>query len=142
MEIIAKCIPLKKFGKYVLFGSFLMFFLSIISFAQQRTVTGTVTSNSDGLPLPGANIVILGTAIGTITDSEGHYSLDIPDGDVSLQYSFIGFAFLVIPVGTSSVIDVDLEPGVTALDEVVVTYLGITKKKKQITKTRLSCLGV
>lgn len=103
------------------------------SFAQLRTITGTVRSDRDGLPLPGANVAVQGTSTGTITDLNGYYSLDIPEGDVSLQFSYIGYTPQVIPVGSSMVIDVMMAPSLSAIDEVVITSLGITREKKRIT---------
>ena len=122
----------KRFVKQLLLSSFLMLFLSVVTFAQQRTVTGTVTSTDDNLPLPGVNVVIQGTATGTISDFEGNYSIDIPGGEAILQFSFIGYATQAVDVGTSTVIDVILVPSAIAMDEVVVTSLGIARDKKAL----------
>jgi len=124
---------LKKFVKHLLLSTFFMLFLSAVTFAQQQTVTGTVTSTADGLSLPGVNVIVQGTSTGTITDIDGNYSLDVPGGDISLQFSFIGYEVQLIPVGTSTIIDVSLVASLTSLDEVVVTSLGIKREKKQIT---------
>ncbi|MEN8230102.1 MAG: SusC/RagA family TonB-linked outer membrane protein [Bacteroidota bacterium] len=132
MVIKATYYQLKRLGRLLLFGAFFMLFTGTLLFAQ-RTVTGTVTSASDGLSLPGVNVIVQGTATGTITDVDGNFSLDVPGGDVSLQFSFIGYEVQVIAVGSSTVIDVTLEPSLHALDEVVVTSLGIKREKKQIT---------
>jgi TonB-linked SusC/RagA family outer membrane protein len=122
----------KRFVKHLLLSSFLMLFLSVVTFAQQRTVTGTITSSEDGLALPGVNVVVQGTTAGTISDVEGNYSIDIPGGEVTLQFSYIGYATHEVDVGNSTVIDVFLEPSAIAMDEVVVTSLGIARDKKAL----------
>ena len=129
MGINTSCIQLKRFERFILFVAFLMLFLSAVSYAQQRSVTGTVTSSSDGLLLPGVNVTVKGTATGTVTSTEGRFSLEIPAGDVSLQFSFTGYTVQVVEVGTSTVIDVSLVPSLTALDEEVATSLGIKRGK-------------
>jgi len=57
----------------------------------QTTVTGKVTSSADGLGLPGVSVVLKGTTIGIVTDSDGDYSITVPDSRAALQFSFIGF---------------------------------------------------
>jgi len=109
-----------------------MLFLSVVTFAQQRTVTGTITGSEEGLALPGVNVIVQGTATGTISDVEGNYSVDVPGGEVTLQFSYIGYATQAVNVGTSTVIDVIMEPSAIAMDEVVVTSLGIAREKKAL----------
>ncbi len=87
-----------------------------------RTVTGTVVSE-DG-PLPGVSVMIKGTTIGTITDLNGYYSLIVPYGSKELIFSFIGYKTAEVLVG-SGVVNVSLEPEMMALQEVVVTAMGI-----------------
>ena len=87
----------------------------------------------DGSPLQGVNVTVQGTAMGTISDHNGNYSLEIPDGDVSLQFSYSGYTTRILKVGTYAVIDVSLKPGFSPQDEKVVTALGIQRKKKEIT---------
>ena len=122
----------KRFGRHLLLSSFLMLFLSQVTLAQQRTVTGTITSSEDGLTLPGVNIVVQGTATGTITDVKGNYSIDIPGGEVTLQFSYIGYATQAVDVGNLNVVDVVLSPSSIQMDEVVVTSLGIARDKKAL----------
>jgi len=123
----------KRYVKQLLVSNSLLLLLSVVTFAQERTVTGTVTSNSDGLPLPSVNVIVQGTSTGTITNTEGNFSLGIPAGDISLQFSFTGYTVQVVEVGKSTVIDVSLEPSLTAIDAVVITSLGIAREKKRIT---------
>lgn len=96
----------------------------------QRKVGGTVTSQETQEALIGVSVLVVGTSTGTITDFEGKYSIDVPE-NASLQFTYTGFQEQVIAVGTQSVIDVEMAQGV-ALDEVVVTALGISRDKKAL----------
>jgi TonB-linked SusC/RagA family outer membrane protein len=101
--------------------------------AQDRVVTGRVTSKEDGSPLPGVNVVLKGTTNGTITNNEGKYSVSIPTGGGVLSFSFIGMEAQEFEIGARSVIDVSLNPDVTQLSEVVVTgALGLVKQAKEL----------
>jgi len=97
----------------------------------QKTVTGTVKDDS-GDPMPGVNVIIAGTTNGTITDVNGHYSIQVPDDNAVLHFSFIGMEAQDIPVAGKSVIDVALKSSSVGLDEVVVTSLGISRQKKSL----------
>ncbi|WP_040532566.1 SusC/RagA family TonB-linked outer membrane protein [Leeuwenhoekiella blandensis] len=111
---------------------FLMLFVALVvqvSFAQTRTISGTVTDDS-GVPLPGVNVLISGTSTGTQTDFDGLYSIEASTGDV-LTFSYVGFSPQDVTVGTSSTIDVQLTAG-EALEEVVVTAQGIKREKKAL----------
>lgn len=96
----------------------------------QRTVSGKVI-NTGGEPLIGVNILEAGTSNGTVTDFDGNYSLSVSDG-ATLNFSYTGYAEQSISVGAQSVIDLTMEDGV-ALDEVVVTALGIAREKSTLT---------
>ncbi len=100
-------------------------------FAQQRTVTGTVTSEELGA-LPGVNIIIQGTTSGAVTDTDGNYSLSVPGPDAILVFSFIGYSSLAVTVGDQTNISPLLVADVTALDEIVVTGY-TTQRKSDIT---------
>ncbi len=100
-------------------------------FAQQRTVTGTVTSEELGA-LPGVNIVIQGTTTGAVTYADGTYSIEVPGPDAILVYSFIGYSTMAITVGDQTDISPLLVSDVTALDEIVVTGY-TTQRKSDIT---------
>jgi TonB-linked SusC/RagA family outer membrane protein len=89
-----------------------------LSFAQQKTITGTVTDDT-GMPLPGANIIIKGTSTGTQSDFDGLYSISANVGQ-TLQFTYVGFESKEVKVGAANKIDMTLNPG-SALDEVVVT---------------------
>lgn len=102
---------------------------SITAWAQDRTITGQVTSQDDDTPLPGVNITIKGTSRGTTTNSEGKYTLSIT-GNPTLVYSFVGSIAQEVTVGNQSVINVRLTSDQRQLGEVVVTALGIQKEAK------------
>ena len=110
----------------------LLFGLTIgLASAQQRTVTGKVTSAEEGT-LPGVNIVIQGTLQGTVTDVDGIYSIDVPGPEAVLVFSSVSFSTQTITVGNRSTINVVMVANITSLDEVVITGYG-TQKKKEIT---------
>lgn len=99
--------------------------------AQQR-VTGKVTDFSTEEPLPGVNILVEGTGSGTVTAIDGSYSLDIPDNNVVLIFSFIGYEKQEVNVGNQTRIDIALMPDLTTLGEVVVIGYG-TQKRETVT---------
>jgi len=113
------------------FQLLLLFALLPFSLLAQKTVTGTVVDDT-GFPLPGVTVVIVGTTTGTITDVNGSYSLEVPDNDVVLQFSFIGMETQKIPVGDKTKINVTLAPASIAVNEVVVTGLGIKREEKSL----------
>jgi TonB-linked SusC/RagA family outer membrane protein len=100
--------------------------------AQERMVSGRVTSTEDGSPLPGVNVVIRGTSSGTVTDAEGYYQLNVPSGGEALIFSFIGLQTREVPIGDRSTVDVNLSLDVTQLNEVVVTAGGIEQNKRDL----------
>ncbi len=104
----------------------LLAFAVQFSFAQEKTISGTV-SDENNMPLPGATVVIKGTTSGTSTDFDGNYSISANVGDV-LTYSYVGYSAQSKTVGASNSINVSLQPD-NALEEVVVTAFG-TKNEK------------
>jgi TonB-linked SusC/RagA family outer membrane protein len=94
----------------------------------QHTVTGTV-KDMDGNTLPGVNVTIQGTTVGTITDVQGQYKLDVPGNDAVLVFSFIGYANETLTVGDQKNIDIKLMPDIEALSEVLVIGYGTMKKE-------------
>jgi TonB-linked SusC/RagA family outer membrane protein len=101
--------------------------------AQQRTITGIVTSSVAGEgPLPGVTISVKGTTTGTITGADGKFLLNVPQGSRTLIISYIGMKTQEVEIGDSHVIDVILEPDILKLNEVVVTALGISREKKAL----------
>lgn len=102
------------------------------AFAQERTVSGRVTSTEDGSALPGVNVVLKGSSSGTATDADGRYSLTVPASGGALIFSFIGLQTSEVIIGDRSVVDVSLALDVTQLSEVVVTAFGIEREKKAL----------
>ena len=95
---------------------------------QDRTVTGRVVSGDDGYAFPGVNIIVKGTTIGTVTDSNGDFSIAVPGADAVLVFSSIGYKTTEIAVGSQTTINLSIEPDVTSLSEVVVVGYGTVKK--------------
>ena len=112
-----------------LFRLLVVFLLTTqMSFAQ-KTVTGVV-SDPDGLPLPGATVLVQNTTTGVTTDFDGNFSINVSEGQ-SLEFSFVGYDTSAIAVGSGNVINVSLSLG-NQLDEVIVTSLGITREKRAL----------
>src|SRR5258705_1934230 len=100
--------------------------------AQDRVVTDRVSSSEDGSALPGVNVLVKGTTNGTVTDSEGKFSLSIPPSGGSLVFSFIGLSTQEIEIGERSVVDVQLGLDIKQLSEVVVTGVGVATERRKI----------
>lgn len=105
-------------------------FLTLSAFAQVK-VSGVVKGDDGGV-MPGVSVQVKGTTIGTLTDSNGRYSISVPGGQSVLTFSFLGMGAQDVTVGTRSTIDIVLLPSAIAMDEVVVTALGISKAKKSL----------
>lgn len=99
-------------------------------FAQERMVQGTVTDGDTGQPLPGVNIVVEDTQIGTTTDAEGSYQIEVPGPDAVLIFSFVGYRTREVRVGDREVINVTLQEAVGRLEEVVVTGYGAQQRQE------------
>ncbi|MGB0260930.1 MAG: carboxypeptidase-like regulatory domain-containing protein [Flavobacteriaceae bacterium] len=99
--------------------------LPLVSWAQQ-TVSGTVTDDN-GLPLPGATVVVQNTNRGTTTDFDGKYQIQAIQGE-TLTFSYVGYASQNITVGSNATINVQMEP-TGLLEEVVITAYGTTTKE-------------
>jgi len=108
----------------------LLAFVVHLTFAQEKTVSGTVT-DQDGLPLPGVNIVVEGTTTGTQSDFDGNYAIKVSQGQV-LLFSYIGQKDERRTVGASNSINVQMQDDAQALEEVVVTAQGIKREKKAL----------
>ncbi|GAA4384737.1 TonB-dependent receptor [Hymenobacter koreensis] len=95
---------------------------------QTRTLTGKVQDSATGEALPGVNVVLKGTSIGTVTNESGSFSLNVPEGDATLVFSYVGYLPETVSAGLKSAISVGLRPDQKALDEVVVIGYGTVKK--------------
>ncbi|MDL5514201.1 SusC/RagA family TonB-linked outer membrane protein [Arenibacter sp. M-2] len=100
------------------------------SYAQEKTISGTVTDQM-GLALPGVNILVEGTTNGTQTDFDGNYTIQGSEGQ-TLLFSYIGQMSVTKVIGATSTIDVVMQEDAQALEEVVVTALGISRDKKSL----------
>ena len=110
----------------------LSFALTSVLWAQDRTITGTITS-PEGEALPGVNVLVQGTTTGTTTDIDGNYSLSVPADATNLVYSFVGYRSQVVVIGNRSAIDIALEEDIASLEEIVVTAFGVEREKKAVT---------
>ena len=106
--------------------------ISATAQSAQHTVSGNVTSSEDGMPLPGVSIVLQGTTQGVSADFDGNYSINVPNGNGVLVYSYLGFEPQEIAVNGKTTINIALAPSAEALDEVVVTALGIKREDKSL----------
>ncbi len=104
----------------------LLAFVVQLTFAQEKTVTGTVV-DGDGLPIPGVNVIIKKTTTGTQTDFDGNFSIGV-SADQILQFSYVGFKTKEVRVGAKTTINVTMVQDVEALEEVLVTAYGNTTK--------------
>lgn len=118
------------FKRCLLLAGMLLSFTGV--FAQERTVSGKVTSFEDGAALPGVNVLLKGTTIGTITDIDGNYALSVPNDAAVLVFSFIGYTKEEVPVDNRNTIDIQLVADITQLNEVVVTALGIERERQSL----------
>ena len=108
---------------YLLFGALML----VNVLLAQRSISGTVTDAETGEPLIGASVLAQGTTTGTVTDFDGTYTLDVPEGASVLEFSYTGYTALEVNIGTDNQVDAALTAG-TALDEVVVVGYGTVKK--------------
>jgi TonB-linked SusC/RagA family outer membrane protein len=115
------------------------FLLTLFSFAfvltalaQDRIVSGKVTSTDDGSALPGVNVVLKGTTNGAVTDVDGKYKLSIPASGGTLVFSFIGLQTQEVEVGQRTVVEIAMASDVKQLSEVVVTGTGVATDRRKL----------
>jgi len=125
--------------KILLLG-LMLFLANAVAFAQGRVVTGTVTSVEDGMGVPGATVLVKGTTIGTATDIDGKYSINVPAGSNVLVFTFVGLTSQEVNIGNRTTINVAMESDITALSEVIVTGYG-TQPKREVTGAVSSVKG-
>ena len=106
-------------------------FLSIGMAVAQTQVTGTVVSGEDGEPIVGASVKVSGTKTGTITDVDGKFTLNVPEG-TKLVVTYLGMLPKTVNASVSGAMKIKLDPDNKVLDEVVVTAMGITREKKAL----------
>ena len=110
----------------------LLAFISLQVSAQDRSITGKVTSKSDNLGIPGATVIVVGTTIGTTTDIDGNYHLSVPPKAKSIQISSIGMKPFIIDLTEAKNFDAVLLDDILQLNQVVVTALGIEREQRSL----------
>lgn len=114
-----------------IFLTLTMCFVLIAGAMAQHRVSGTV-SDAEGAGIPGATVIEKGTSNGTITNTDGNYSLNVSSGNAALVFSFVGMSTMEQPVNNRSTVDVTMTVDAIGLDEVVVTALGIKRETKKL----------
>ncbi|WP_247236262.1 SusC/RagA family TonB-linked outer membrane protein [Telluribacter sp. SYSU D00476] len=109
------------------FTTLCLILAACLTAAAQTVVTGRVTDQSNGEPIPGVSVIVKGTNSGTITDAEGTYKVSPTGSTPTLVFSFVGFSTQEVPVTNQTIINIALSQDLRQLQEVVVTALGIKK---------------
>ncbi len=117
---------------FLFLGLWLGTYSAVLAEEIKSEVSGQVTDVVTNEPLPGVNVIVKGSAVGTTTDKTGHFTIEIPDQATVLVFSFVGFEKAEIPVGNQTVLNVSMKLDNMALDEVVVVGYG-TQKKSDLT---------
>lgn len=115
--------------KIVFFFSILLFMGTLALNAQTRVITGKVTSAEDSEPIPGVSISVLGTTLGTVSNIDGEFSLQVPEDAQTLVFSFVGMTRKEVAVEGRSVINVQLESEMIGVEEVMVVAYGTTSRE-------------
>ncbi len=132
----------------------LIFLWGMVGLSQEllaQTVSGTVVDET-GAPMPGVNVFVPETGDGTITDVDGNFSIGVPDFETTVQFSFVGYKTVVVPLKGRSALDVQMEVQARMLEEAVVIGYGTVQKKdltgavsvvtsEELTKTPITTLG-
>jgi TonB-linked SusC/RagA family outer membrane protein len=118
--------------KFTLFFAFILFIGMQYVQAQGRVISGTITSADDNKPIPGVQVVVEGTTIGTVTNLDGFYELSVPENAKKLVFSFVGMVSQTIEIGTQTTINVTMATDLLNLEGVTVTALGISREKKSL----------
>ncbi len=123
---------LNKIMKKLLYLLLVFNLISVQILYAQKSIKGTVYDGGDRSPLPGVNVVVEGTSIGVVTDVNGTYELVVPRGKGNLLFTFIGMKAQEISIEGKTTIDVYMKEGDNALNEVVLTALGIKREEKAL----------
>jgi len=117
--------------KRLLLVSISIFLLCVdFSYAQQKTITGVVSSKDDGLPIPGASVVVTGSQVGVQTDANGRFSIKVPPNGRTLTVSFIGYSKLETPIGNNTNLKIALSSDTRQLNEVVISAGGLKVQRR------------
>lgn len=109
----------------------ILFLCTVVGYAQQRTVTGTVVDDSNQ-PIPGVNVNVLGTKAGTLTDFDGKFTLKLTNANQTVEFSYVGFINQVVDLKGKETIKIKLLTSAVGLQEVVIVGYG-TQKKSNLT---------
>jgi TonB-linked SusC/RagA family outer membrane protein len=112
-------------------SAFVFCILTNAIYAQEQTVSGKVTAEEDGSTLPGVNVVVKGTSVGTVTDTDGNYSLSAPSNG-TLVFTFIGLGSQEVPINGRSTVNISMRQDIRQLSEVVVTALNVPREKASL----------
>ncbi len=118
--------------KITILLAFLFMLGANLAQAQTRTISGKVTSSEDGSGLPGVTVLVKGTQMGTITDLDGNYTLNVAPEHETLVFRFVGMKTIEKEIGDQKTINVSMETDALMMDEVVVTAIGITRQAKAL----------
>jgi len=110
----------------------MLFMVPIFGYPQGGQISGTVVDETSGEGIPGVNIIVQGTSVGTVTDFTGEYNINVPDGSEVLVFSYIGYRSEEVSIGGRSTIDISMEPDLVNLQEVVVTAMGVEREAKSL----------
>lgn len=116
--------------KLFLIAMVLCFGLSTV-YAQTKQITGKVTSQDDGLSIPGVSVAVKGTTTGTVSNIDGEFSLTVSENEV-LVFSFVGMKTIEVSISATSIYNVALETESIGVDEVIVTAVGISRSTKAL----------
>jgi TonB-linked SusC/RagA family outer membrane protein len=103
-----------------------------IVFGQNHSVSGSVTDTQTDDPLPGVNILVVGTSTGASTDAEGHYTLQVKSLQDTLRFSFIGYKTKMVPINGRTTINIELQSQILIGHQLVVTALGVQRQKASL----------
>jgi hypothetical protein len=118
--------------KFTLFFAFILFIGMQYVQAQGKVISGTITSADDNKPIPGVQVVVEGTTVGTVTNLDGFYELAVPASAKKLVFTFVGMVTQTIEIGTQTTINVTMATDLLNLEGVTVTALGISREKKSL----------
>lgn len=107
-------------------------YCAVGAWAQNRVITGKVTAQDDGTPVPGVNVIVNGTTNGTVTDANGNYSISVPSNSNTLTFSFVGMATQSVAIDNRAVVDVAMQNDSRQLEEVVVNAIGENVSKDKL----------
>jgi TonB-linked SusC/RagA family outer membrane protein len=103
-----------------------------VVFAQTRELSGVVTSGEDGSSIPGASVIVKGTALGTVTDVDGKFILKVPQNSKALIVTFLGMTPADVPISSATSYSIKMKAESISVNEVVITALGISREKKTL----------